>query len=97
MIEETLNATKIRNIFHSENQMKKRFEIVKVSEYQRRLSNRVNRKKELTSSVSEFIDSITMILIVWYGGKLKKKKELDQKSFFLFWKYFFKLLIQKKV
>jgi ABC-type multidrug transport system, ATPase and permease components len=73
VIEETLNSTKIINIFNAENQMQKRFE--KVSEYQKTLSARVNRKKELASPMSEFLGSITMILIIWYGGKLFLEKK----------------------
>ncbi|WP_048818548.1 ABC transporter ATP-binding protein/permease [Blattabacterium sp. (Blatta orientalis)] len=74
VIEEPLNSTKIRNIFNAENKMQKRFE--NISECQRKLSARVvvfffvNRKKELVSPVSEFLGSLTMILIVWDGGKL---------------------------
>ncbi|WP_238783940.1 hypothetical protein [Blattabacterium cuenoti] len=43
-IEKTLNSTKIINIFNAENQMQKRFE--QVSECQKILSARVNRKTE---------------------------------------------------
>ncbi|AGW85876.1 Lipid A export ATP-binding/permease protein MsbA [Blattabacterium sp. (Nauphoeta cinerea)] len=87
VIEETLNSIKIINIFNAENQMQKRFE--QVSEYQKILSARVNRKKELASPMSEFLGSITMILIIWYGGKLfLEKKKWLQKYFFLLGLFF---------
>ncbi|WP_185862635.1 ABC transporter ATP-binding protein [Blattabacterium cuenoti] len=91
VIEETLNYTKIINIFNVENQMQKRFE--NISECQRRLSARVNRKKELASPVSEFIGSITMILIVWYGGKLfLEKKGMATETLFSFVGLFFQII-----
>ncbi|AER40803.1 MAG: ABC transporter ATP-binding protein/permease [Flavobacteriales bacterium] len=91
VIEETLNSTKIINIFNAENKMQKRFE--KVSECQKRLSARVNRKKELASPISEFLGSITMILIIWYGGKLfLEKKGMDPEILFSFVGLFFQII-----
>ncbi|WP_185852087.1 ABC transporter ATP-binding protein [Blattabacterium cuenoti] len=91
VIEETLNSTKIINIFNAENQMQKRFE--QVSEYQKILSARVNRKKELASPMSEFLGSITMILIIWYGGKLfLEKKGMAPEILFPFIGLFFQII-----
>ncbi|WP_238785005.1 ABC transporter ATP-binding protein [Blattabacterium cuenoti] len=91
VIEETLNSIKIINIFHAENQMQKRFE--QVSEYQKILSDRVNRKKELASPMSEFLGSITMILIIWYGGKLfLEKKGMAPEILFPFIGLFFQII-----
>ncbi|WP_185868966.1 ABC transporter ATP-binding protein [Blattabacterium cuenoti] len=90
-IEETLNSTKIINIFHAENKMQKRFE--KVSEYQKILSSRVNRKKELAAPTSELLGSITMILIIWYGGKLfLEKKGMEPETLFPFVGLFFQII-----
>ncbi|QIK16504.1 ABC transporter ATP-binding protein [Blattabacterium sp. DPU] len=91
VIEETLNSIKIINIFSAENQMQKRFE--QVSEYQKILSARVNRKKELASPMSEFFGSITMILIIWYGGKLfLEKKGMGPEILFPFIGLFFQII-----
>ncbi|WP_185863186.1 ABC transporter ATP-binding protein [Blattabacterium cuenoti] len=91
VIEETLNSIKIINIFNAENQMQKRFE--QVSDYQKILSARVNRKKELASPMSEFLGSITMILIIWYGGKLfLEKKEMAPEILFPFIGLFFQII-----
>ncbi|WP_185849164.1 ABC transporter ATP-binding protein [Blattabacterium cuenoti] len=91
VIEETLNSTKIINIFNAENQMQKRFE--QVSEYQKILSSRVNRKKELASPMSEFLGSITIILIIWYGGKLfLEKKGMGAEILFPFIGLFFQII-----
>ncbi|AWU44668.1 ABC transporter ATP-binding protein [Blattabacterium punctulatus] len=91
VVEETLNFTKIINIFNAENKMQKRFE--KVSECQKKLSARVNRKKELASPISEFLGTITMILIVWYGGKLfLEKKGMAPEILFSFVGLFFQII-----
>lgn len=91
VIEETLNSIKIINIFNNENKMQKRFE--QVSEYQKILSARVNRKKELASPISEFLGSITMILIIWYGGKLfLEKKGMAPEILFPFIGLFFQII-----
>ncbi|WP_185851511.1 ABC transporter ATP-binding protein [Blattabacterium cuenoti] len=91
VIEETLNSIKVINIFNAENQMQRRFE--NISECQRKLSARVNRKKELASPISEFLSSITMILIVWYGGKLfLEKKGMNPEILFPFIGLFFQII-----
>ncbi|WP_185871586.1 ABC transporter ATP-binding protein [Blattabacterium cuenoti] len=91
VIEETLNSTKIISIFNAENKMQKRFE--QVSEYQKILSARLNRKKELASPMSEFLGSITMVLIIWYGGKLfLEKKGMAPEILFPFIGLFFQII-----
>ncbi|WP_185871026.1 ABC transporter ATP-binding protein [Blattabacterium cuenoti] len=91
VMEETLNSIKIISIFNAEEEIQKRFE--KVSECQKNLSSRVNKKKELTSPISEFLGFITMILIIWYGGKLfLEKKEMAPEILIPFVGLFFQII-----
>ncbi|XCI75372.1 MAG: ABC transporter ATP-binding protein [Flavobacteriales bacterium] len=91
IIEETLNAMKIIKIFDAEKQMQKRFETV--SGRQKKFTSRVNRKRELASPISEFLGSITMILIVWYGGKLiLEKKDIAPEILLPFIGLFFQII-----
>ncbi|XOD66673.1 MAG: ABC transporter ATP-binding protein [Flavobacteriales bacterium Tduv] len=91
VIEETLNAIKIIKIFNAEGQMQERFE--EVSERQKKWASRVDRKRELSSPISEFLGSITMVLIVWYGGKLiLQKKGIAPEVFLPFIGLFFQLI-----
>ncbi|XOD68486.1 MAG: ABC transporter ATP-binding protein [Flavobacteriales bacterium AspAUS03] len=91
IIEETLNAMKIIKIFDAERQMQKRFKTV--SGRQKKYASRVNRKRELASPISEFLGSITMILIVWYGGKLiLEKKGIAPEIFLPFIGLFFQII-----
>lgn len=95
VIEETLNAIKIIKIFNAEGQMQGRFK--EVSERQKKWASRVNRKKELASPISEFLGSITMVLIVWYGGKLiLEKKGMAPEVFLPFIGLFFQLINPSK-
>ncbi|WP_185869547.1 ABC transporter ATP-binding protein [Blattabacterium cuenoti] len=95
-IEETLNYSKIINIFNAENQMQKRFE--NVSKFQKILSSRVNRKKELVSPISELLGSIIMILIIWYGGKLfLEKNKMTKEILFPFVGLFFQIINPIKI
>ncbi|WP_185876765.1 ABC transporter ATP-binding protein [Blattabacterium cuenoti] len=91
VIEETLNSTKIINIFNAECWMQKRFE--KISSFQKKLATRLSRKKELASPIGELLGSIIMILIIWYGGKLfLEKKEIKPEILFSFVGLFFQII-----
>ncbi|WP_185877835.1 ABC transporter ATP-binding protein [Blattabacterium cuenoti] len=91
IIEESLNNFKIISIFHAENQIQKHFE--KISKYQKKLSSRVNRKKELISPIIEFMGSSIMILIIWYGSKIfLEKKEIEPKILFPFIGLFYQII-----
>ncbi|WP_185877315.1 ABC transporter ATP-binding protein [Blattabacterium cuenoti] len=83
IVEETLNYYKNINILNYENKIQNKFE--KISEFQKKLSIRLNRKKELFSPIIEFLSSVIMIIIIWYGGKnFLYKKEMDPKILFPF-------------
>lgn len=91
VVEESVNAIKIIKIFNAEHQRKMRF--AEVAEQQRKWITRANRKKELASPVSEFLGSVTMILIVWYGGNLiLEKKGMAPEVFLPFIALFFQLI-----
>lgn len=91
IMEETLNSIKIISIFNAEEKMQKRFE--KVSECQKNLSSIVNKKKELASPISEFLGSVTMILIIWYGGKLfLERREIAPEILIPFVGLFFQII-----
>lgn len=68
LVEETLGAAKIIKIFNAEKHLSQKY--WDYSTHWRSLETRVQRKKELSSPISEFLGSITMILIVWFAGKL---------------------------
>lgn len=67
-VEETLNGSKIIKIFNAQSSLKKSFK--GANDHWKNFTNRVERKAELSSPSSELLGSMTMIMLVWYGGKL---------------------------
>ncbi|MDR2123018.1 MAG: ABC transporter ATP-binding protein/permease [Flavobacteriaceae bacterium] len=91
IIDETLNGAKIIKIFNAEESMKNRF--LNSVVYLRRLSINMMKKYELASPSSEFLGSVAMIFITWYGGVLiLEGKGLDLASFLIYIALFFQLL-----
>lgn len=91
-IDETLNGSKVIKIFNAEHTMKQRF--THSANLLKRLSARVMYKYELASPSSEFLGSVAMIFITWYGGILilEGNGELDLTSFLGYIGLFFQLL-----
>lgn len=90
-VEETLSAAKIVKIFNAEKHLSTRFSQSNTS--WRSLTNRVERKYELASPMSELLGSLTIIMLVWFGGKLIIEGQgLEGPAFILFLGLFFQLL-----
>ncbi len=92
IIDETLNGAKVIKIFNAEESMKNRF--MNSVLYLRKLSINMMKKYELASPSSEFLGSVAMIFITWYGGVLilEGKGELNLPSFLVYVALFFQLL-----
>ncbi|MDR3273050.1 MAG: ABC transporter ATP-binding protein/permease [Flavobacteriaceae bacterium] len=95
-IDETLNGTKIIKIFNAEETLKQRFR--NSVNILRRLSVNMMKKYELASPTSEFLGSVALIFITWYGGSLilDGKGSLDASYFLIFIALFFQLLEPSK-
>ena len=67
-IEETLGGLRIVKAFNAEHKMKKRFH----DENQRFFgtSNRINRRQSLAHPMSEFLGTLTIAIVLWFGGTL---------------------------
>ncbi len=67
-IEESLYGLRIIKAFNAEDRVRKRF----FDENQRytRIMNKIWRRKDLASPLTEFLSSIIIITIMWYGGNL---------------------------
>ena len=67
-IEETLGGIRIIKAFNAENKIERRFR----SENERlfHLKNKANRRRDLASPVSEALGVTSVIIILWYGGRL---------------------------
>lgn len=67
-IEETLGGLRIIKAFHAEGKMEDRFN--EKSEVLRNMSNRIARRQLLAHPMSEFLGTITIVIVLWYGGTL---------------------------
>lgn len=68
LAEEDVNGLKVIKAFTAEEQKGNLF--TKAANNYFRLMNRVLRKSELASPISEFLGAVVMAIIIWYGGGL---------------------------
>lgn len=66
IIEETLGGLRIIKAFRAESQLNRRF--TGMNDGLRRVMNRIYRKKDLASPLSELMGSAVIVSIMWYGG-----------------------------
>jgi subfamily B ATP-binding cassette protein MsbA len=68
LTEEDVTGLKVIKAFNAEAQKAKLFN--QASQKYFRFTNKVVRKSELASPISEFLGSVVMAIIIWYGGSL---------------------------
>ena len=67
-VEETLGGLRIIKAFNAEGKMKERFS--KTVDEHRRLSNKVAIRQASAHPVSEFLGTIMIMIVLWFGGTL---------------------------
>lgn len=67
-IEETLSGLRIIKAFNAEQKIADRFD--KASNIFRDMSNRIARRQQMAHPMSEFLGTITIAIVLWYGGNL---------------------------
>jgi len=91
IVDETLKSTKVIKIFSAEKIMDTRF--MKSMQKWIDSSIRLGRKKELASPMSEFLGSVTFLIIAWYGGKqIIVEQSISPADFLVFLGIFFQIL-----
>lgn len=96
IVDETLKSSKIIKIFNAESLLNNRFResITRWLDF----SVNVGRKRELASPMSEFLGSITFLLVTWYGGKqIIENQTLAPEEFLVFLAMFFQILPPAKI
>jgi subfamily B ATP-binding cassette protein MsbA len=91
IVDETLKSSKVIKIFNAEKIMGNRFS----QSMQRWINSSISlgRKKELASPMSEFLGSITFLIIAWYGGKqIIVEQSISPADFLVFLGMFFQIL-----
>jgi subfamily B ATP-binding cassette protein MsbA len=67
-IEENISGLRIIKAFHAEENTQKHFE--KSSQRYSNIMTRLLRKKDLSSPMSEFLSTLVLICVMWFGGQL---------------------------
>ncbi len=68
IIEETLGGLRVIKAFNAENKMQQRFE--SVNSFYTRLLIKMWRRRDLASPLSEFLGTVVIAALLWFGGKL---------------------------
>ncbi len=68
ILEETLSGLRIVKAFNAEKRMEKRFNN-EIEEY-KSIMNKIMRRRDLAHPMSEFLGTIVIVLVVWFGGIL---------------------------
>ena len=91
-IEETLGGLRIIKAFNAEQKISDRFH--KGSEEFRQMSNRIARRQYLAHPMSELLGTITIAIVLWFGGSLiLKDNSLLDASVFIYYLTVFYLII----
>ncbi len=67
-IEETLSGLRIIKAFNAEDKVRYRFHRENQTFY--RISNRIARRQSLAHPMSEFLGTLTIAIVLWFGGSL---------------------------
>ncbi len=67
-VEETLSGLRIIKAFNAENKISERFR--KGSDEFKKMSNRIARRQYLAHPMSEFLGTLTVAIVLWFGGSL---------------------------
>jgi ATP-binding cassette, subfamily B, bacterial MsbA len=92
IIEETLGGLRIIKAFNAESKMQDRFDH-ELDQY-RSIMNRLMWRRELAHPMSEFLGTILVVIVVWFGGTLilKQSSELDGPEFIAYLGIFYQII-----
>jgi ATP-binding cassette subfamily B protein/subfamily B ATP-binding cassette protein MsbA len=91
-IEETLSGLRIIKAFNAEKKIQVRF--ANMNETFRRTTNRIYRRQQLSYPMSEFLGTMTIVVILWYGGTLilSNNSPIDASTFIYYLVIFYSLI-----
>ena len=91
-IEETLSGLRIIKAFNAEKKIQERFE--KSNEIFRRTTNRIYRRQQMAHPMSEFLGTVTIAIVLWYGGSLilGENSSIDAPTFIYYLVIFYSII-----
>jgi subfamily B ATP-binding cassette protein MsbA len=92
IIEETISGLRIIKAFNAIGYSQRKFEESNNNYF--KLMNRLYRKRDLASPLSEFLGAMVMVVVLWYGGQLIFRKDtlLDGSVFLVYLAIFSQIL-----
>ncbi|MDR2919211.1 MAG: ABC transporter ATP-binding protein/permease [Tannerella sp.] len=91
-IEETLSGLRIIKAFNAEKKIQERFE--KSNDTFRRTTNRIYRRQQMAHPMSEFLGTVTIAVVLWYGGSLilSDNSSIDASTFIYYLVIFYSII-----
>ena len=91
-IEETISGLRIIKAFVAEDKARARFN--RENEHFRLITNRIQRRQELAHPMSEFLGTVTIAIVLWFGGSLilGGKSTLEASSFIYYMVVFYSII-----
>lgn len=91
LVDETLKSSKVIKIFNASEILKKRF--TGTTDNWQKYAIGMSRRRELASPMSEFLGSVTILLITWFAGvQILNEKTMEPETFLVFIGMFFQIL-----
>lgn len=83
-VEETLGGLRIIKAFNAENKMDQRF--INADNTYRNTISRVNTRQQLAHPMSEFLGTVLIVIVLWFGGTLilNNNSTIDAPSFIFY-------------
>jgi len=89
-IEETLGGLRVVKAFNAEGKLEARFALL--NEKLRRTFNRLNRRYNLAHPVSEFLGTVTITILLLFGGFLINNHTIDAETFIFYLIIFYSII-----
>ncbi len=91
-IEETLGGLRVVKAFNAEGKLRERFALL--TNDTRRTFNRINRRYFLAHPVSEFLGTVLIVVLLWYGGSLilSADNSIDAATFIYYLVIFYSII-----
>jgi subfamily B ATP-binding cassette protein MsbA len=91
LVDETLKSSKVIKIFNADKILKNRFN--ETTTNWQNFAIDMSRRRELASPMSEFLGSITILIITWYAGtQILEEQTMKPQAFLVFIGMFFQIL-----
>ena len=91
LVDETLKSSKVIKIFNADKILKNRFN--NTTNNWQKYAIGMSRRREMASPMSEFLGSVTMLLITWFAGvQIIENQSMEPETFLVFIGLFFQIL-----